>query len=55
LQKIPENIIVLQNKNLLLTNVSSTAIRERVQKNLSLEYLVPKTIEEYIREKELYK
>ncbi len=55
LQKIPENVIVLQNKNLLLTNISSTAIRERVRKNLSLEYLVPETIAEYIREKELYK
>lgn len=54
LQAIPQNVIVLQDKKLLLTNISSTAIRERVKNNLSLEYLVPKTIEEYIRKHTLY-
>lgn len=55
LQTIPENVIVLHNKELLLTNVSSTAIRDRVRKNLSLEYLVPPPVEAYIKSHRLYK
>jgi len=54
LQTIPENVIVLQNKNLLLTNISSTAIRERVKENLSVHYLVPPQVEAYIKEHKLY-
>jgi len=54
LQTIPENVIVLHNKALVLTNVSSTLIRERVKKGLSIRYLVPETVEEYIKEHTLY-
>lgn len=55
LQTIPRNVIVLTNKELLLTNISSTAIRERVKKGLSVEFLVPKKVEEYINKHKLYK
>jgi len=55
LQTIPKNVIVLQNRDLILSNVSSTAIRERVKKNLSVDFLVPKKIEEYIKKNKLYK
>lgn len=54
LQSIPENVIVLDNKDLVLTNVSSSVIRERARKGLSIEYLVPKSVEKYIKEKRLY-
>jgi len=55
LQTIPENVIVLQNKNLILSNVSSTAIRERVRQNLPIDFLVLPTVEEYIKKNKLYK
>jgi nicotinate-nucleotide adenylyltransferase len=55
LQVIPKNVIVLQNKRLVLTNISSTLIRERVRNNLPIQYLVTKKVEDYIREHGLYK
>jgi nicotinate-nucleotide adenylyltransferase len=55
LQKIPENVTVLQNKNLILSNVSSTAIRERVKLDLPIDFLVPPAVEEYIKKNNLYK
>lgn len=55
LQTLPENVIVLQNKDLILTNLSSTVVRDRVRKNLSLEDLVLKEVEAYIKEKNLYR
>ncbi len=54
LQSIPENVIVLQNESLLLTNISSRIIRERKRKGLSIQYLVPAGIEEYIEKHRLY-
>jgi len=55
LQSIPENVIVLHNKDLILSNISSTAIRERVKKGLPIEFLVTPRVEEYIRKHKLYK
>lgn len=55
LQTIPENVIVLHNKELILTNASSTAIRERVKKGLPIDFIVRPTIEAYIKKHKLYK
>jgi nicotinate-nucleotide adenylyltransferase len=54
LQTIPENVTVLQNRELILTNISSSIIRERVQKKVSIRFLVPETIETYIKKNTLY-
>ena len=55
LQTIPENVIVLHNKDLILTNLSSTVIRHRVKNGLSIDFLVPIKVEEYIKEHNLYR
>jgi nicotinate-nucleotide adenylyltransferase len=55
LQKIPENVIVLHDKNLILSNISSTAIRERIRKGLSIDFLVTPKVAEYIKKNKLYK
>ncbi|HZE87436.1 MAG TPA: nicotinate (nicotinamide) nucleotide adenylyltransferase [Methylomirabilota bacterium] len=54
LQIIPKNVIVLDNKDLVLTNISSRIVRERVKKGLSITHLVPKAVEEYIKGQKLY-
>lgn len=54
LKKIPKNVIVLQNKELLLTNISSTAVRKRVKEGLSIDFLVPTSVAEYIKKNKLY-
>ncbi len=52
---IPENVIVLNNRDLLLTNISSTLVRERLMKGLSIRHLVMPEVEEYIQKNGLYK
>jgi len=54
LQAIPENIMVLHDKDLILTNISSTTIRDRIRRGLSIQHLVPDGVAEYIQEKTLY-
>lgn len=54
LQTIPENVIVLHNKELILTNISSTIIRARVKKQLPIDFLVSSAIAEYIKKHKLY-
>ena len=54
LQDIPKNVTVMHDKDLVLTNISSTMIRDRVRKGLSITDLVPTAVEEYIREHKLY-
>ena len=54
LKSIPKNIIVMQDLDLILTNISSSIIRRRIKNELSIEYLVPKGIEEYIVKHKLY-
>jgi len=55
LQTIPQHVIVLQNKDLILSNISSTIIRHRVRKALPIDFLVTKNVEEYIKKHKLYK
>lgn len=55
LQEIPKNVILLQDEDLILTNISSTKIRDRVKKGLSIHKYVPDGVEEYIQKHNLYK
>jgi nicotinate-nucleotide adenylyltransferase len=48
------NMRVLTHDNLVLSNISSTKIRNRVAAGLSVEDFVPPGISEYIREHKLY-
>jgi len=54
LKTIPKNVIVLHNKNLVVTNISSSIVRERVKKGLSIDLLVDSKIENYIKKHKLY-
>ena len=54
LEKIPENITVLDRDDVVITNISSTLVRNRVRDNRSIKYLVTDKIEEYISELKLY-
>jgi nicotinate-nucleotide adenylyltransferase len=54
LKTIPSNVIVLHDKNLVLTNISSTRIRERVKAGLSIDLYVTKSVAEYIKANKLY-
>ena len=54
LKTIPQNVIVLHNKNLILTNISSTKIRERVKEGLPIDLFVAEEVGEYIRKHMLY-
>jgi nicotinate-nucleotide adenylyltransferase len=54
LKTIPENVIVLQTKELILTNISSTKIRERVKSNLPIHYFVRNKVAAYISANKLY-
>jgi nicotinate-nucleotide adenylyltransferase len=54
LQSIPKNITVLKSEELILTNISSTNIRQRIRNNEPITYMVPKKVEEYIKEHNLY-
>lgn len=50
-----ENMSVLEHELLITTDISSTKIRERVARGLSIEEFVPKKITEYIVAHGLYK
>jgi len=50
-----EHMSVISDESLLATNISSTKIRERVKRGLSIAPFVPKGVEEYIKEHKLYR
>lgn len=54
LSAIPQNITLLNNSDLILTNLSSTRARARLAKHDSLEYIIPKSVVSYIRKHKLY-
>lgn len=54
LPALPENILVVHSKNLIVTNISSTHIRDRVKNNLPIAMLVHPDVKEYIKSRNLY-
>jgi nicotinate-nucleotide adenylyltransferase len=53
-KKIPQGFEVLKSPKLLTTNFSSSLIRERIKQGKSIKYLVPESVENFIRERKLY-
>lgn len=53
-KNLPKGFEVVQDKNLITTNISSTVIRQRVKMGKSIKYFVPNEVEEYIIEHKLY-
>lgn len=53
--ELPPGFAILSHKDLVTTNLSSTLIRDRIEKKKSIHGFVPNVVEEYIREKGLYK
>lgn len=53
-QTLPKGFEIIDTKDLITTNLSSTIIRERIKKDLPITHLVPKKVEEYIKSKKLY-
>lgn len=53
-EKAKEFIPLIKFVNVPLLEISSTFIRQRIQKNRSVRYLIPAAVEQYIREKNLY-
>ncbi len=54
LKSIQENIIIMDDEELILTNISSSLIRKRIKEGLSITHLVPENVEEYINKNKLY-
>jgi nicotinate-nucleotide adenylyltransferase len=50
-----ENMTMINDESLIVSNLSSTKIRDRVHRGLSIESFVPAKVGEYIREHGLYK
>lgn len=46
--------ILLKDPLLAITNISSTNIRQRIRKNLSIDHLVPEKVNQYIKTHHLY-
>lgn len=51
---IPDNITLLTDDDLILTNISSTLVRTRLAKHESLEYIIPESVFTYIKKNKLY-
>lgn len=51
---IPKNVVLMEDEDLILTNVSSTKIRDRVRKGRLIDYMVPKGVAVYIKKHRLY-
>jgi nicotinate-nucleotide adenylyltransferase len=53
-KEIPGNITFMQSEQLILTNISSSKIRDRFTAGLPLRYYVIDSVEEYIKKNKLY-
>ena len=53
-KELPQGFECIQDKYLITTNISSTAIRQRIKEDKSIENLVPKEVERYIIQHKLY-
>ena len=51
---IPQGFEIINDKNLITTNISSTEIRNRIKNKKSIVNMVPKKVEEYIIRNKLY-
>ncbi|HSX40613.1 MAG TPA: nicotinate (nicotinamide) nucleotide adenylyltransferase [Candidatus Saccharimonadales bacterium] len=54
-QNLPKGFEIIDDKNLITTNISSTVIRNRIKVEKAISYLVPKEVEAYIQKNGLYK
>ncbi|NMB84356.1 nicotinate (nicotinamide) nucleotide adenylyltransferase [Candidatus Roizmanbacteria bacterium] len=54
LKKIPPSVIFLDQPEVIISTISSTAIKKRLVNNQSIRFFVPEKVEKYIREKKLY-
>src|SRR5579871_3103543 len=52
---LPKNVTMMEATDFIATDDSSTEIRERIKKDQPISDLVPKKVEEYIKERGLYK
>lgn len=50
-----ENMTLLENKLLIISNISATKIRERVKLGMPTDQLVPPAVKEYIQTHDLYR
>lgn len=55
LEQIPNSLFILATKDLPTMNISSSTVREKIKRHESIRGLVPKKVEEYILEHDLYK
>lgn len=54
-KKIPKGFELIYDKHLIITNLSSTTIRDRIKNGKSIHNLVPKEVENYIIRNKLYR
>lgn len=54
LSSIPKNITLIDKEDTVITNISSTIVRKRLQEKRSVKYIVPEKVIEYIKKNNLY-
>lgn len=55
LDPLPNNITVISGQDVVISNISSTLVRNRIQNKKSIKYVVPDNIISYIEKNNLYK